>query len=45
MAGPLDSRHHYAVMPDAERLLVRQPLGTNPSAVRILVNWPAMLQQ
>jgi Tol biopolymer transport system component/predicted Ser/Thr protein kinase len=44
LAGPLDGRHHYAVAPDAQRLLVRQPLGTNPSAVRILVNWPAMLQ-
>jgi WD40 repeat protein len=44
LASPLDGRHHYAVAPDAQRLLVRQPLGTNPSAVRILVNWPAMLQ-
>jgi Tol biopolymer transport system component len=45
LAGPLDSRHHYDVTPDGHRLLVRQPLGTNPSAVRILLNWTAMLRQ
>jgi hypothetical protein len=33
------------VSPDGQRLLVRKPTGVGDlSSVKVLVNWPAMLQ-
>ncbi len=46
MRSPLDNRHHYAVSPYGQRLLVRKPTGVGDlSSVKVLVNWPAMLPQ
>jgi WD40-like Beta Propeller Repeat len=43
---PLDNRHHYTITADAQRLLVRRPIGGGAlSSVHVLVNWPAMLPQ
>ncbi len=42
----LDNRNHYTATADGDRLLVRQPIGGAAlSTVRVLVNWPAMLQK
>ena len=46
LRGLIDSRHHYTAAADGDRLLVRQPIGGEaPSALQVLVNWPAMLQR
>jgi len=42
----LDNRNHYTATADGDRLLVRQPIGGAAlSTVRVLVNWPALLQK
>jgi hypothetical protein len=40
----VDSRSHYAVNPDGQRFLLRQADGVPGPAVRMILNWPAMLR-
>jgi hypothetical protein len=39
-------RNEYAVTPDGQRFLINQPVGGSSAyAVRVVVNWPALLGQ
>jgi hypothetical protein len=38
-----DNRPHYAVAPDGQRFLLRQADGLPGPAVKMILNWPALL--
>jgi Tol biopolymer transport system component len=45
IAPLVDSRSHYAVAPDGQRFLLRQADGLPGPAVKMILNWPALLQR
>jgi dipeptidyl aminopeptidase/acylaminoacyl peptidase len=40
-----DNRPHYAVAPDGQRFLLRQADGLPGPAVKMILNWPALLRR
>jgi hypothetical protein len=44
ISGLVDSRSHYALGPDGQRFLLRQADGVPGPAVKMILNWPALLR-
>jgi eukaryotic-like serine/threonine-protein kinase len=42
--GLIDNRQHYAVAPDGQRFLLRQPDGAPGAVVKVILNWRALVR-